>query len=175
VFVFADAVPFLHNVPATGWWARKGVRPTFCANAGRHRYRVLGGYCAQDGSYVGLRTVGTINAQTVCEWIEWLQVSYPQAERIPVYGDNARYFHARLVQAYLVGKRVRFVFLPPYSPHLNLIERLWKFCKKTVLSRFYPTFAAFLEAIDAFFDPLEDSRQELDSLLTDNFELPVRP
>ncbi len=175
VFVFADAVHFLHNVHATCWWARKGVRPTFCANAGRNRYSVLGGYCAQDGSYVGVSTVGTVNAQTVCEWIEWLEASYPQAERITVYVDNARYFHARLVKAYLVGKRVRFVYLPPYSPNLNLIERLWKFCKKTVLCRFYQTFAAFMEAIDAFFDHLDDYWQELDSLMTDNFELPIRP
>lgn len=142
-----------------------------CANAGRARYSVLGGYSAVDGRYAGWATAGMVNAQTVCHWIDALEAAFPEAERITVYVDNARYFHARLVKAYLAGKRVRFVYLPPYSPNLNLIERLWKFCKKKVLCRFYQTFALFTEAIEAFFANLSDCREELASLMTENFQL----
>ena len=170
-FVFGDAVHFLHNVHPGCFWARKGQRPALCANAGRSRYSVLGGYSSVSGEYVGIATPGTVNAQTVCDWIDRLEAAFPDAERITVYVDNARYFHARLVKAYLEGKRVRFVYLPPYSPNLNLIERLWKFCKKKVLCRFYQTFAVFTMAIDAFFDDLPVYRDELDTLMTDNFEL----
>lgn len=169
--VFADAVHFLHNVHPGSLWARRGQRPALCANAGRARYSVLGGYSAVSGQYAGVATVGMVNALTVCQWIDALEAAFPEAERITVYVDNARYFHARLVKAYLIGKRVRFVYLPPYSPNLNLIERLWKFCKKTVLCRFYQTFSQFTEAIETFFANLSHYREELASLMTENFQL----
>jgi transposase len=140
------------------------------ANSGRRRYSVLGGYSVS-GEYVGVATDGMVNAQTVICWIDRLEAAFPEAEGITVYVDNARYFHARLVKAHLVGKRVRFVYLPPYSPNLNLIERLWKFCKKTVLVTFYATYAQFTQAIDAFFQEIKRYKSELSTLMTENFEL----
>ena len=169
--LFADAVHFLHNVHPSRLWSKKGQRPALCANAGRSRYSVLGGYSATDGQYVGVQTPGMINAQTVCEWIDRLQASFPDAETITVYVDNARYFHARLVKERLAGTRVVFIYLPPYSPNLNLIERLWKFCKKKVLRFFYPTWTQFQAAIDTFFADLTRYQDELATLMTDNFEL----
>jgi transposase len=151
-------------------WARKGQRPALTANSGRHRYSVLGGYCVS-GEYVGVETDGMVNAQTVIRWIDRLEAAFPEAECITVYVDNARYFHARLVKAHLHGKRVRFVYLPAYSPNLNLIERLWKFCKKTVLIKFYATYAQFTQAIDAFFQNLGQYRSELGTLMAENFEI----
>jgi transposase len=169
--LFADAVHFLHNVHPGCLWAKRGRRPGVCANAGRSRYSVLGAYSAVDGQYVDVATQGSVNALTVLAWIDRLEAAFPEAERITVYVDNARYFHARLVKAHLVGKRVRLVYLPPYSPNLNLIERLWKFCKKRVLCRFYPTFAQFTQAIDAFFADLGRYAEELATLMTDNFQI----
>jgi transposase len=151
-------------------WAKKGQRPSLTANSGRKRYSVLGGY-AVTGEYVGVQTDGMVNAQTVICWIDCLEASFPEAEQITVYVDNARYFHARLVKAHLVGKRVRFVYLPPYSPNLNLIERMWKFCKKKVLVKFYATYAMFTQAIDAFFQDLDQYQSELATLMTEKFEI----
>lgn len=131
---------------------------------------MLGGY-AVTGEYVGVETDGMVNAQTVICWIDRLEAAFPEAECITVYVDNARYFHARLVKAHLCGKRVHFVYLPPYSPNLNLIERLWKFCKKTVLIKFYATYARFTQAIDAFFQDLGRYRSELGTLMAENFEI----
>jgi transposase len=91
---------------------------------GRSRSRVLCASSVVDGRYAGLATEGTVNAVTVCQWGDRLEAAFPEAARITVYVDNARYFHARLVKAHLSGRRVRFVYLPPYSPKLNLIERL---------------------------------------------------
>ncbi len=155
-------------------WAKRGVRPCRTANAGRKRYSVLGGYSPISQRQVSLRLEGTVNAETVCRFIDALEAAFPEAERITVYVDNARYFHARLVKAYLMDKRVRFVYLPAYSPNLNLIERLWKFCKKKVLSIFYATFTQFTQAIDEFFEHLECYRSELQTLMTENFELFTR-
>ena len=135
---------------------------------------MLGAY-AVTGEYVGVETDGMVNALTVIAWIDRLEAAFADAERITVYVDNARYFHARLVKAYLEGKRVVFVYLPPYSPNLNLIERLWKFCKKTVLITFYPTYVQFTRAIEAFFQEMPRYRSELATLMTQNFEILIRP
>jgi transposase len=131
---------------------------------------VLGGY-AVTGEYVGVETEGMVNAQTVILWIDRLEAAFPEAECITVYIDNARYFHARLVKAHLCGKRVRFVYLPAYSPNLNLIERLWKFCKKTVLVKFYATYAQFTQAIATFFQDIGRYAPELRTLMVENFEI----
>ncbi len=63
------------------------------------------------------------------------------------------------------------MYLPPSSPNLNLIERLGKLCKKTVLVPFYATYAQFTQAIDAFFHNLPRYRSELATLMTENFEM----
>ena len=67
---------------------------------------------------------------------------------------------------------IELLFLPSYSPNLNLIERLWKFTKKMVLyGRHYDTFATFCGEIDAFPGKIEtDHRKELKSLMTDKFQ-----
>ena len=151
-------------------WSRKGQRPLLTANSGRKRYSVLGGY-AVTGEYVGVETDGMVNAETVLRWIDRLEAAFPEAERITVFVDNARYLHARLVKDYLVGKRVRFVYLPAYSPNLNLVERLWKFCKKKVLGQFYATYALFTCAITDFFTHLNRYAEELRTLMTEKFEI----
>jgi len=132
---------------------------------------VLGGYSPISQRQVSIRTEGTVNAETVCRFLDALEAAFAEAECITVYVDNARYFHARLVKAYLIGKRVRLVYLPPYSPNLNVIERLWKFCKKKVLAIFHPTFAQFTQVLDDFFDHLERYQSELVTLMTENFEI----
>jgi transposase len=169
--VFADAVHFVHNVHPGTVYARKGQRPQFACNSGRRRYSVLGGYSSLTGEYVGVAVTGSVNAQTVIAFIKALEAAFCEAERITVFVDNARYFHARLVKAYLLGKRVCFIFLPAYSPNLNLIERLWKFCKKKVLSRYYAHFETFTQAVDAFFAHLDRYRDELGTLMIDHFEI----
>lgn len=162
---------FVHNVHPGCVYARKGERPHLPCNSGRNRYSVLGGYSSLTGEYAGVAVCGSVNAQTVIAFIQALEAAFSRAECITVYVDNARYFHARLVKEYLRGTRVRLVFLPAYSPNLNLIERLWKFCKKKVLSVYYAHFEPFTLAIDAFFADLDRYRDELDTLMTDHFEI----
>ena len=66
--------------------------------------------------------------------------------------------------------RIEVVYLPAYSPNLNLIERLWWLLKRTTIwNQYYPTFAAFKAAIDGFFDGLGARHQQLMSLITDRF------
>lgn len=63
------------------------------------------------------------------------------------------------------------MFLPAYSPNLNLIERLWKFLRKKALNRWHRTFEAMQEAVAAVLDRLGDYRDELATLMTERFPI----
>lgn len=86
--------------------------------------------------------------------------------------DNARYQHCRLIIELAAELGIELLFLPTYSPNLNLIERLWKFVKKECLySKYYETFTDFKKAIaDCLVDTQTKHKQTLTSLLTLNFQ-----
>ena len=76
-----------------------------------------------------------------------------------------------LLKEYLATSKVEFVYLPPYSPNLNLIERLWKFFHKEVLyNSYYEHFVEFKEAAFMFFKNLKIYKKELRSLLSEKVE-----
>ena len=86
--------------------------------------------------------------------------------------DNARYYKNKVVTAWLVDQRLVQVFLPPYSPNLNLIERLWKFLRQKIINTaFYRTKGQFKTAVLNFFDRLPEFGQELASRLTLKFHI----
>jgi transposase len=77
---------------------------------------------------------------------------------------------SKTVQEYLQTSRVELIFLPPYSPNLNLIERLWRFMKREILyGTYYLTFKEFKMACEKFFRELGSYEKKLRSLLTENF------
>ncbi len=87
--------------------------------------------------------------------------------------DNAKYYRSRFVLGFISeNTRVEFVFLPPYSPNLNVIERLWKFFKKNITyNEYYEKFSVFKEKSMELFQNIEKYKPELQTLMTDNFEL----
>lgn len=86
--------------------------------------------------------------------------------------DNARYQKCWLVQELADPLGIELLYLPSYSPNLNLIERFWKFIKQRALySKYYPDFASFSTAIgDCLADASTTYKEELDSLLTLRFQ-----
>ena len=67
---------------------------------------------------------------------------------------------------------IELMTLPPYSPNLNLIERLWKFFKKQVLyNRYYETFGQFRNACEGFFANLDQYVPQLKKLLAENSQI----
>ena len=86
--------------------------------------------------------------------------------------DDARYYRNCALKEYLEFSRINLICLPPYSPNLNLIERLWKyFRKKFLYNKYYETFAEFKERAMAFFANIKQHKQALHTLLADNFEI----
>jgi len=86
--------------------------------------------------------------------------------------DNARYQRNHVVQSLAADLGIRLLFLPPYSPNLNLIERLWGFAKRqSVYGKYHADFASFQTAIDSTLASLSTTHaSKLESLMTLSFQ-----
>lgn len=168
---FTDGVHPQHNVVAGYGWIEKGTEKEVRSNTGRKRLNVNG--AINLNHEVVMRDDESINAQSTIALYKQLEARHPTGT-IYVICDNARYYRAKLVQEYLGSSRVEQIFLPPYAPNLNLIERLWKFMHKEVLhNQYYDTYAKFKEAVYQFFEKINAGgyAAELDSLLTEKFHI----
>jgi transposase len=169
---FVDATHPTHNVRISYVWAKKGVRRQIKSNSGRQRYNILGAYCPSDQEYIDIRGSENVNASTLQALIDQIRRRHPDAQRIILILDNARYNHARLVSEYITQTNVELHFLPAYAPNLNLIERLWRFVKDEVLNdAYYATFAEFTAAIEKVLDHLDQYADRIAKLMTEKFEI----
>ena len=75
------------------------------------------------------------------------------------------------ISSFFSGVNVELLFLPSYSPNLNLIERLWRFLKNKVMTAYHEAFEQFVDEIDKVLDNLEEYADELASLMTEKFEI----
>ena len=67
---------------------------------------------------------------------------------------------------------IKLLFIPPYSPNLNLIERLWKFMrKKAAPNEYIEKFSDWKEVVMGFFKKIKKYKPELKTLMTENFDL----
>ncbi len=165
---FVDAAHFVH-APFLGFlWSLKRV--FIKAPSGRKRFNVLGALNAVTRQALMVTNTAYINSRSVCELLRQIadQVTGP----VTLVMDNARYQRCLLVQTFAKSLEIELLFLPSYSPNLNLIERLWKFVKKGCLnSRYYPDFISFHTTIAVFLEEMNQKHQkELESLLTHNFQ-----
>jgi transposase len=168
---FMDATHPHHNPIAGYGWIKRGKDHEIRSNTGRQRLNINGVIDCSDLSAI-VRYDDTINAQSTIALFQQIEAQNPNAARINIICDNARYYHAQVVKDFLTNSKIELVFLPPYAPNLNLIERFWKFFKKTILySKYYETFAKFEQACDDFFKGLEKYQTDLRSLLTENFQI----
>jgi transposase len=166
---FADAAHFVFGTFLCCLWslARIFVR----AASGRQRFNVLGAWNAvtRELTYVANTTV--VNTETMCELLRKI-AAQQLVGPITIVLDNARYQRNAAVQALAKELNIQLLFLPSYSPNLNLIERLWKFIKRRALyGRYHPTFADFQAAIQETIASLSTTHAEqLNTLMTLNFQ-----
>ena len=155
-------------------WTR--LRRFIRAPAGRQRFNVLGALNAVTHQLVTVTNDSYINAQSVCDLLRKIAAAH---EGIPItlILDNARYQKCKIVWALAESLKIELLYLPSYSPNLNLIERLWKFVKKQVLySKYYADFTSFSGAItDCLTKTHTQHKTALDSLLTLRFQTLQEP
>jgi hypothetical protein len=166
---FVDAAHFVMGafLCCVGCLARLFLR----GGSGRKRYSVLGAWNAVTRELVSITTDATVSAETVGALLRTVAALGLQGP-ITLVLDNARYQHCALVMDLAKNLNIHLLFLPSYSPNLNLIERLWKFVKRQVLyGRHYATFADFRAAIDGCLAKIPtDHQDKLKSLMTHNFQ-----
>jgi transposase len=171
---FMDAVhPALNPVAGYGW-IRKGEEKEIPSNTGRERLGINGAMPVGEAEAVIVESE-IVNAQSTIELCDKIQLRQ-MFGMIIIFADNARYYNCKAMQDYLAANpRVVIVHLPPYSPNLNLIERLWKFYKKKVLcQRYYVNLPKMREASFNFFENLQDYAEDLKTLMALNFQI-VKP
>lgn len=153
-----------------GWlWCR--ARVFVRAASGRQRYNVLGAINAVTHELVRVTNDSYLTATTVCELLHKIAARGMTAP-ITLVLDNARYQRCRLVQNLARTLNIELLFLPSYSPNLNLIERLWKFVKHAALnSRRHNSFAEFRDTIDDCLHQLPTTHQpRIATLMTPAFQ-----
>lgn len=166
---FVDAAHFV-LLPFLGYLYSLTVRYIKSAS-GRKRFNVLGALHAVTHELVTITNHAYINAEAICELLEKLAELYQDLPIVLVM-DNARYQKCQLVLDTAQSLNIRIVFLPPYSPNLNLIERLWKFVKKQVLyNKYYQDYDQFCTAITECLEQTHTTHKgALETLLTPEFQ-----
>ena len=165
-----DAAHFVWGTSfVAGLWCI--VRMFVRTSSGRNRYNVLGAYHAMTQKLLTVVNESYINSASVCEMLRLLRRSH-WGESITLVLDNAGYQRCYLVREYAVLLDINLVFLPSYSPNLNLIERLWKFVKKQSLNNcYYDTFDAFKSGIDGCLKNIDkEHKTQVASLMTLRFQ-----
>jgi transposase len=140
--------------------------------SGRKRYNVLAALGAVTHQVIRVSNHAYINAGSVCALLR--EVAAAGLKRpVTLVLDNARYQKCQVARALAASLGAGLLYLPSYSPNLNLIERLWKFVKKECLGcRVLPTYEAFTAAIDGCLADLSTRhRHQMKALLNLEFQL----
>lgn len=141
---------------------------------GRKRHSVLGALNACTLKLITVTTDQTVNSDTMKQLLIKLQATKKvTTEKLVLILDNARYQHCTAVRESALELGITLEFLPGYSPHLNLIERVWKFIRATALkNRFFEDLGAWSAAIDGCINDMNSGLHDapLKSLLTWNFQ-----
>jgi transposase len=139
--------------------------------SGRKRYNVLAALDSQSKELMKVTNESYINSSTVCELIAAIRALHSEVP-ITLVLDNARYQHCQLVVDYAKLMKIELLFLPSYSPNLNLIERLWRLVKaKALKNKYYSNFKRFKAGVDEVLESLDTKyREDLESLLVLKFQ-----
>ncbi len=166
---FVDAAHFVLGTFVCCLWSftRIFVR----AASGRQRFNVLGAWNAVTRELIAVTNTTVVNTATMCELLRKI-AAQGLSGPITLVLDNARYQRNAVVQDLAKELGITLLFLPSYSPNLNLIERLWKFMKRRSLyGRYHPTFAGFRAAIEETMNGFSTTHaDQLKTLMTLNFQ-----
>jgi transposase len=167
--LFVDAAHFVYGTFLCCLWslARLYVR----AASGRQRFNVLGAWNAVTRELITITNTTVVNTDTMCELLRAV-AARELIGPVTLVLDNARYQRNAVVQGLAAELGIELLFLPSYSPNLNLIERLWRFMKrKAAYGRYHPIFADFRAAVQDVLDRVSTTHaNKLATLMTLNFQ-----
>jgi transposase len=146
---FIDGMHPTYNSHAGYGWIAAGRQFALKSQDGRKRINLMGAYDPKSAETI-VREYGTLNQQSTKDFLRVLKAMNDE-KKIHIIWDNVSYQHAKEVREMAKELGIRLVYLPGYSPNLNLIERYWGYLKKKVLvNKYYETFEQFKESILTF-------------------------
>jgi transposase len=171
ILLFMDAAHFVMGAYLAYVWC---INRIFLRTpSGRKRYNVLGAYNPIAHKLTRFTNTDYINSQSICTILDQIHREYASMKiPITIVLDNARYQRCQLVQEKAALLGIELLFLPSYSPNLNIIERLWRHVKKKCLyATYYESFNEFMRGIDNCLDAVEgEDHKAVRSLITTNFQ-----
>jgi len=172
---FVDSVHPQHQTKLHYGWIKRGVRKRIATTGKQRRLNFMGGLCLS-GHKIVIRPSDKIDAQSIQKFLKTLRSKSKTLAPLHVIWDNAGYHRSRAVQDYAKQCNITLHYLPPYSPNLNPIERLWKIMHEEVsYNRYYEKFTEFIEATTGFFKKIARRKKLLRSRINDNFQIVDEP
>lgn len=169
VVYYADGCHPTHNTKSSRGWIRKGEDFEIDCNCGRKRVNINAAVNGLKPEHLVYDITDSVNAQSTQRLCRQLLRKHP-GKTIYYICDNARYNRNKILTQWAKERRIEFVYLPTYSPNLNLIERLWHFMRVKILnSTYYEKHNEFKSAILSFLRDIKQYKSELRSLLTMNY------
>jgi transposase len=147
---FVDAVHPEHQSQAVCGWIKKGIQKTLQSTGKQLRLHLAGALCLT-GMKIITREYETVDADAMIDFFQNIELS-SKASKIYVILDNARSNKNKKLEEFLKTSKIKIHYLPPYSPNLNPIERLWKILREAKLyNRYYESSVTFFNEIRSFF------------------------
>ena len=170
VLLFMDGSPFVMGCDFLGYiWCT--VRRFITTSSGRKRYNVLGAIDFVTKKVFTITNDTYLNAESVCSMLKKIAEAY-SGKVIHIILDNAKYQKCKLVMELADQLGIYLDFIPPYSPNLNVIERLWKFVKSELRDQFYSSFTLFKERIDQIIvSTSNENKKKIDKLISNKVQL----
>lgn len=169
--LFIDAAHPTMATKVVCGWIKKGVDKPIAQTASRTRVNIVGAIELATMNVISCRP-DYVNAETIVAFFDQIKTAYPNAPKIHIILDQSGYHRSQLVRDAALEKNIELHYLPPYSPNLNSIERLWKVMNEEERDNvFFPSAKMFRDAINKFFDvKLPKIAQSLRGRINDNFQ-----
>ena len=158
--------------PVLGYgWIKKGMDKFLSTNAGRIHLNITGAINVETLEVI-TRQSDVVNEDTICTMLKAIRGGKGLENKIYVVLDNASYNKSKKVKELAKELNIRLRYVPPYSPNLNLIERLWRFFREKVLSlQSYESLDIFSKTCSNFFRGIRKYKSELETLMNDRFQI----
>lgn len=170
ILLFMDASHFVLGCDFLGGVYSK-IRRFVKTFSGRQRYNVLGAINFMTKKVHTVTNSTYITATDICQMLRLVASEYA-GKKIHIVLDNARYQKCELVTSLAKDLAIELVYLPPYSPNLNLIERLWKFVKGKLRVKYYSDFGTFKDTIDSIIKGTDGAfKEQISQLIGEKIQL----
>ncbi len=170
--LFIDSVHPTMATKISHGWIRTGANKLISTTASRTRVNLTGSINLETMEVL-TNEYETINGQTTIQFLKMIESKYPKAFAIHIILDQSGYHTSNEVAEFVKKSRIKLHFLPPYSPNLNPIERLWKVMNEFVRNnRVFQTVKEFRKAIREFFHiTWKEIAHTMVDRITDNFKI----